>query len=88
MQRITMGMLQEKVNHLNKITGNPLESWNNGKANKGCYTLSGAYGGHCLHQICNTSGGVHEVLNCGYIPKRDLFNQVDALIKGIHIGRG
>ena len=56
MYRITRGMLDKKVEHLNKITGNPSAPWTrleNGKlrANIGNYHLSGAYGGWSLHQM-------------------------------------
>ena len=46
----------------------------------GNYHLSGAYGGVCLHQIANESGGARDVFSCGHVPKRDLYNRMHAYL--------
>jgi hypothetical protein len=91
MERITEKMLQYKVDYLNKVTGNPTETWTrNGsglKSNIGNYHISGAYGGITLHQIMNDGGGVHSTFGLGYVPKRELYNRLCAFIDGISVGR-
>ena len=92
MERVTMGMLEKKVDYLNKLTGNASTPWTRGDdgkltANIGNYHLSGAYGGWCLHQMDNEGGGVHVPFNCGYVPKRELFYRICAFIDGIQAGR-
>ena len=46
----------------------------------GNYLISSAYGGVCLHQIANVSGGARDVFSCGYITKRDLYNRMRAYL--------
>ena len=85
--RITEKMLQNRVDYLNKVTDNNPRPWEhvngNNKANIGNYHLSGAYGGWCLHQMMNESGGVNSTFNCGYLPKRELMGRIDSYILGI-----
>jgi len=42
-----------------------------------CYNLGSAYGGYRLERNGQC------VLNCGYIPKRDLYNRIDSFIYGL-----
>lgn len=83
MNRITDKHLQAKIDWLNKITGSPSEPYVGGKAQIGCYHLSHAYGGVCLHRMHNEGGGVTSPLSCGHVPKRELAGLLDAFIKGI-----
>lgn len=88
MYRITVKMLEGRVDYLNKLTGNALTPWHrpaDGKlyANIGNYHLDGAYGGYQLHQMCNESGGITCISDIGYASKRDLFNWINAYIAGI-----
>ena len=88
MERITKAILERKVDYLNRVTDSPETPWTRNadgklKANIGNYHLSGAYGGWTLHHMCNDGGGVHSVLNCGYVPKRDLASLIDAYVYGI-----
>lgn len=53
----------------------------------GNYHLDGAYGGWALHKITNKSGGIVDVLERGYAPKRDTWNYLQAMIIGIQIGK-
>jgi len=90
--RITEKMLQIKVDYLNELTGNPIESWtkraNGGyTANIGNYYVDGAYGGVALDQITNEGGGVTDVFSNGHMPKRELFYRISAYIDGIETGR-
>ena len=90
MERITEKHLQGLVDHLNELTEMPKEPWtktgDNGSpfvANIGNYHLSGAYGGWALEQMSTTGGGVRSVFECGYQPKRDLYNRIRAFMQGI-----
>jgi hypothetical protein len=83
MNQITVKFLQAQVDRLNRIAGTPLAPYVNGKAQIGCYHLSGAYGGYALHQMSSDGGGVTDVLRCGHQPKRELSNRLSAFIAGI-----
>jgi hypothetical protein len=87
MQRITDKFLQAKIDYLNKITGNPSTycTREDGRTctHIGHYCLSHAYGGVCLHQICNESGGVRDVFNCGHVTKRELATMISAYTYGL-----
>ena len=89
MKRVTIKQIESQINYLNKITGNPEHPWkregNHNKAQIGNYHLSQAYGGVCLHQIVNTGGGVRTPLSPGHVPRRDLYNQLTAFIRGIEL---
>ena len=83
MQRITESDLQAKVNRLNRITNSPAAPYTDGKANVGCYHLSHAYGGVCLHRMYNDGGGVSSPLSTGHVTKRELAGLLSAYIAGI-----
>ena len=76
MSRITEKDLKNLVERLNKIAGfdNPEYS------TIGAYDLSFAYGGVSLHRYTNKSGGVCDVFRCGHVPKRDLYNRIQAFL--------
>jgi len=81
--RVTISQLQAAANLLNRMTGNPEQSYtrtDDGKlvANIGNYHVSQAYGGYCLHQTVNESGGVRDVVLCGHVPARLLFDLIHA----------
>jgi hypothetical protein len=80
--------LQVLVDDINRLTGSPLKPWTRQadgtmKANIGNYHLSGAYGGVCLHQMSNESGGVRTPLSYGHVPKRELYGMLQAFISGL-----
>jgi hypothetical protein len=83
MNRITEAHLQAKIDRLNKTTGSPAEPYTAGKANAGCYHLSHAYGGVCLHRMYNDGGAVSSPLSTGHVSKRELAGLLDAYISGI-----
>lgn len=88
MQRITDKQLNSLAEWLNKITGAPNEPYSkdeNGKlrANIGNYHISHAYGGVCLHQMVNESGGVKCPISQGHGTKRELYNQMHAYIRAL-----
>ena len=85
--RITMKQLELLVERLNDLTNSPLEYTNKEtkKANIGHYHLSGAYGGWILYRTCTDGGGVEDILHCGYVPKKELYNLIHAYIRGIEL---
>lgn len=86
--RITRAHLDAKVATINSMRGAPAEPYRtvNGKAvaNVGNYHISGAYGGYCLHRMCNESGGVSDVFSCGHIPARQLAALMSAYTAGLY----
>lgn len=90
-QRITKKMLQHLCDRLNEATGSPMAPWervnDRNRANIGNYHISHAYGGVCLHRMHNESGGVSTPLSGGHGPKRDLYDQMWAMLRGIEAAR-
>ena len=90
--RITERDLKGAIKTLNRITGNPETPWSRNEdgtivSHAGSYRLDMAYGGNKLVQIVNEYGGIREI-TYGFIPKRDLYHQIWAYIKGIEDGKG
>lgn len=75
MNRITMEMLRNELKYLNEIT----------KEDKYPYKFYMAYGSYGLDKIVNDGGGARTII--GLTTKRDLYNQMEMLIKGILIGK-
>jgi hypothetical protein len=85
MNRVTEKDLQAIVDCINRITGSPSAPYIDGKAQIGNYHLSHAYGGVCLHRMCNDAGGVTSPLSTGHIPKRELAALMYAFINGLEV---
>jgi len=85
--RVTSKMLEAKVDSLNALTNNSLETWKvTDKGVQGLvgnYHISQAYGGVALYQIANNGGGVHDIFNRGHMPKKELAGLIDAYMAGI-----
>lgn len=91
-QRITSTMLTALTDLLNRRMTTPQTPYRadgegGSKAQVGNYHISHAYGGASLHQISNEGGGCRDVLSCGHIPMRDLYNQIHAFLRGIDEAR-
>lgn len=91
--RITIKDLKAVAERLNRVTGSPLESYKRDKEGKlrylvGNYHISQAYGGYSLHRMANEAGGVSDVFGSGHVPARDLYNQMQAFIRGIEFNKG
>jgi hypothetical protein len=86
--RITRAHIVAKAAIINRMTNSPAESSRlvDGKyvSNVGNYHISGAYGGVCLHRMCNESGGVRDVFDCGHVPARKLADLMSAYIAGLN----
>ena len=86
--RITNDQLENLCGVINRLTNSPQDPYSLGMdakyhPNAGCYHLSGAYGGKGLIRMCKQGTGVTDVFNCGHIPKRDLYNRMQAFILGL-----
>ena len=86
--RITDKDLQAACDRINRMLGTPAYPYaKNGdgthSAQIGGFHLSHAYGGVCLHQMVNTSGGVRSVLGGGHVTKRELYEKMHAFIAGL-----
>jgi hypothetical protein len=93
MNRITEKNLLNLVEHLNRITDSPLESYAKDskgkmKSNIGNYHLDWAYGGVCLRRMHNESGGVSTPISSGYVSKRELYYLIHAYLNGYCEGKG
>ena len=89
--RITKKQLENKIDWLNKLTGNPEKPWQEPTkdsqgvlrmtANIGNFHLYCAYGYYNLHQMCTEGGGVKDVFNYGGT-KKELAMYIDAFMQG------
>ena len=90
MSRITEKDLQGVVDRINRVTKSPEATYTKidgkYKANVGNYHLSYAYGGVSLHRINNEGGGISDVFRCGHVPKRELYQRMQAFISGLDQG--
>jgi hypothetical protein len=85
--RITLSMLNNLCDYLNKITGNPDTPYKRDeeryRAQIGNYNISQQNGRVCLHQIMNEGGGVNApIVNC-HCPKAELWGMMQAYISGV-----
>ena len=86
--RITQKDLETVARRINLITGSPTDSYLKGedgqyKAQIGNYHIDYAYGGASLHRMESNGGSVSDVLRCGHVTKKDLYNLMQAYIAGI-----
>ena len=86
MNRITQKDLEATVNRINQTANMPMNAYTRigerNVANIGHYYVSGAYGGVQLLQIVNEGGGVRAITS-GYCPKRELYYQMHAFLRGL-----
>ncbi len=86
MERITRKMLNGKVDLLNKLLGQPTESYSkkeNGEwaPNPRVFYIGGAYGGYRLERMCNSGSGASDISPRG--TKREVYDYVKAFIQGV-----
>lgn len=84
--RITQQQLESLADHLNNLLDRPRQPHGPDGANVGNFHISYANGGACLHTMSNKGGAVSDTLGCGHIPKRELYNRMDALARGVTVG--
>ncbi len=93
MSRITIKMLEATCEHLNRLTGSPLEShtkisekaFPRYRSNLDHFCLSHAYAGVKLVRICTDGGGETDITN-GYDTKAHLYDKIQACIAGVRLG--
>jgi hypothetical protein len=87
MERITEKDLTRLVERINKKVGTPLTPWTtiDGRIvpNAGNYHLAGAYGGWKLVQMENSGSGEHCITESGYVPRRQLLNEMQMYLAGL-----
>lgn len=88
MERISIKDLQSVCDRINRIMGTPAKPYERGADGKlvaqiGNYHLDQAYGGVNLVRMVNEGGGISNVLGCGCIPKRDLYERMHCFIRGL-----
>jgi len=85
--RITKKLLQARIDTINSILKMPETPYTRTEekftANIGNFSLSQAYGGYCVHRMCNENGGVSTPLWAGHIPARDAYERLSAFIAGL-----
>lgn len=74
-----------RINRSTKQSEEPYTKQKDGKfkTNIGNYHLDMAYGGIQLVQMVNAGGGIRVISNCGYVSKRELYQQLHAFISGL-----
>lgn len=92
MQRVTIKQLESLCEMLNRMTDSPMKPYERDEDGKlvaqiGNYHISQAYGGVCVHRMVNEGGGVNTPIVHGHIPKRELFEQIWAYIRGMQDAR-
>jgi hypothetical protein len=85
--RVSEKMLIELAQTINKVSGTPMTYCDKTTASPhpshiGHYYIDMAYGGYKLVQLTNEHGGIREI-TYGFTTKRELFNQMQALLYGI-----
>ena len=89
--RITIANLEAVVARINRLTGSPATPWrregDRNRANIGNYHPSHAYGGVSLHRMANEGGGVTTPIGSGHVPKRELYEQLHAFLRGIDVAQ-
>jgi hypothetical protein len=90
MERITKTQIELAIETLNALMKRPLEkrckSKGLNRANVGNFHLYSAYGKVGLHETVNESGGARDIV--GLCTKRELYNAIQHLIRGIRLARG
>lgn len=85
--RITIKDLENLQERINAAAGAPIQHSTKGKdgryrSNPGHYHLSGAYGGWQLQKI-TSEGGACEHVTYGYVPKKELYYQMQTFLVGL-----
>jgi hypothetical protein len=83
--RITQKHLEALCDRINTLTKSPTRPYVDGKAQVGNFHVSYAYGGVCLHRMFNAGGGVTCPIGSGHVPKRELYNEMQAFIRGLEL---
>lgn len=91
--RITARDLEAVCQRINRmVNGAEVDPWTRDesrvpktRANVDAYYIDGAYGGVSLFRMVNESGGVSDVFGCGHMPKRELYDRMQAFLRGLEV---
>lgn len=88
--RITIKDIEMRLQYINELTKSPLTTYTKDKdgkfiANIGNFHIYRAYGSIGVHRISNKGGGVETIIGLG--TKKECYNELNALIKGITISK-
>lgn len=70
------------ISEINRLNGQPTEM--TGHHIPGQFIRSSAYGGHKLERVTTVGGGVTSITT-GYVSKRELYNQLQAILTGLRM---
>jgi hypothetical protein len=90
-QHITDVQVSYLLHRINTQLGVSVEPWvadtnNVLHAQPGCHFLDNAYGGYSLRKLSSPDGG-EVVITHGYLPKREVYAQMQAYLAGIMAGK-
>ncbi len=83
MQRITDKNLDAVCARINRMTNSPETPYTDGKPNVGAFLVNSQYGCVQLARIVADNGGERDILNIGFVTKRELYNAMFAFIAGL-----
>ncbi len=94
--RITNKDLEAVVARINRTMGTPQAPYIRNEATgrhepqANCYHLDYAYGGVSLHRMSDMPGctGVDNVFSIGHVSKRELYDRMQAFLRGVEAARG
>ena len=82
--RIKLSHLEHGATAINTIQGMPLDRWSPDGTNIGHYHVRKGYGGWRLEQMMNKGGGIRDVFQVGYVPKKQLHDLMRAYQAGLN----
>ena len=97
--RITIEDLKRQCEILNRHFGYALEPYSTqiiettggehqmSRPNPDVFHISQAYGGVSIHQMAKHGTGVRDVLSIGHLPKREVWNRMNAYIVAVKTDR-
>jgi hypothetical protein len=90
-QRITDVDIARILHRINTALEAPVKPWitdenNILRSQPGCHILDNAYGGYSLRKLLSPDGA-ETAITSGYIPKRQVYAQMQAYLAGIMVGK-
>ena len=89
--RITDKDLEAVAARINRSLGTPATPYSKREdgtfgPNARNYHISYAYGGAGLCRMADQGSGTHDVFRCGHVPKRELYDRMQAFLDGLEAG--
>ena len=86
--RITKRNLELVTDRINDLTASPKIMFLGNEHNVGHYFIYYGNGGAQLCRVRSKAGTISDVLRSGSIPKRDLYNRMQAFVTGLEVYHG